>query len=152
MHAVNHAITALAVKKVIPTAPLIPILFSVQAAEMLWVVLHYLEIEQTRIGDPFNSIADITFVHMPWSHSVLGAIVMGGVLAAVGAAIWRKWVVAAALFFGALSHVAIDILIHAPDIAISPFLNLPKVGLGPYGDAPVFALNRHALCGLSLGS
>lgn len=139
MHAVNHAITALAVKKVAKPVPLAPLLISVQAMELMWVGFHYAGIEWTTIDTPALSVADVHLAHMPWSHSLAttGAVALVFVLA--GLMVWRKWIVALALAAGVLSHIALDLLTHAPDIQIAPFLTDPKYGLGFYGAMPIAA-------------
>jgi hypothetical protein len=48
MFAVDHAATALLVKRRYPSVPLAPILVSVQAMELAWVGLNYLGIERRR--------------------------------------------------------------------------------------------------------
>ena len=45
MFAVDHAATALLLKRRLPSVPLAPILVSVQAMELAWVGLNYLGIE-----------------------------------------------------------------------------------------------------------
>ncbi len=150
MHAANHAITALAIKKIAPTAPLIPLLVSVQAAELLWVGFHFVGWEWSRVDSPMNSIANVHFEHMPWSHSIFAGIILALLFAALGAALWKQWTVAAALAVGAFSHVALDLLLHAPDIAVAPFLDMPKLGLGPYGSAPALAFVLEIAFGLAI--
>jgi len=139
MHAVNHAITALAIKKVAKPVPLAPLLLSVQAIELMWVGFHCAGVEWTTIDEPARSVADVHLAHMPWSHSLLMTGVVALVFAAAGFALWRKWIVALALGAGVLSHIALDLLIHAPDIQIAPFLSDPKYGLGFYGAMPIAA-------------
>lgn len=150
MHAANHAITALAIKRVAPNAPLIPLLLSVQAAELLWVGFHILGWEWTAIDTPMDSIANVHFLHMPWSHSIFAGLMLALIFGAIGAALWKKWTVAAALALGAFSHVALDLLIHAPDIAVAPFVDMPRLGLGPYGNAPMLAFAIEIMFGLAV--
>ena len=79
MFAVDHAATALLMKRLSPTAPLVPILISVQAMELAWVGLNYLGIERTTTEAAVHSVADVHLAHMPYSHSVgtpIGAAVL----------------------------------------------------------------------------
>jgi len=139
MHAVNHAITALAIKKVAKPVPLAPLLLSVQAMELLWVGFHFTGIEWTTIDEPARSVANVHLAHMPWSHSMLMTGMVAVLFAFAGYALWKRWIVAAALAAGVLSHIMLDLLTHAPDISIAPFLSDPKFGLGFYGAMPVVA-------------
>ena len=51
MYAINHAATALLLKKKAPAAPLWPLLVSVQLVELLWVLFNYIGIEYFTIRD-----------------------------------------------------------------------------------------------------
>jgi len=73
MFAINHAATALVIKRAYPSVPIAPILISVQAMEFAWVALNYLGIERTTTEPVIRSVADLHLAHMPWSHSALTA-------------------------------------------------------------------------------
>ena len=70
MFAINHAATALVIKKRFPTVPMIWLLLSVQLVELMWVILNYLDIEETSTEESVRSVADIHLAHMPFSHSI----------------------------------------------------------------------------------
>src|SRR5215510_16201549 len=79
MFAVDHAATALLVKRRFPSVSLTPMLLSVQAMELAWVLLNYLGIERTTTEPVVRSVADIHLEYMPYSHSVatgLGAALL----------------------------------------------------------------------------
>ncbi|MBN4046662.1 hypothetical protein JYU02_01545 [bacterium AH-315-P15] len=139
MHAVNHAITALAIKKAAPAAPLAPLLISVQTMEILWVGFHFAGLEWTEVADSARSIADVSLAHMPWSHSVLTTALVAVLFGIMAKLIWKRWVIALALAIGVLSHIALDLLLHAPDVQMVPWISEPKYGLGFYGSAPAIA-------------
>jgi hypothetical protein len=80
MFAVDHAATALLIKRRFPSVSLTPILLSVQAMELAWVGLNYLGIERTTTEASVRSVADIHLAHMPFSHSVATSV--GGALLA----------------------------------------------------------------------
>lgn len=46
MFAIDHAATALLVKRRFPSAPMVPLLLSVQAMDLAWVILNYLGVER----------------------------------------------------------------------------------------------------------
>src|SRR5258707_15797710 len=73
MFAVDHALTALLIKRRYREAPLAPILLSVQAMELAWVALNYGGIERTDAEAQVHSVADIHLSYMPYSHSVATA-------------------------------------------------------------------------------
>ena len=58
MFAIDHAATALLVKRRFPSAPMMPLLLSVQAMELAWVILNYLGIERTTTESTVRTVAD----------------------------------------------------------------------------------------------
>jgi hypothetical protein len=80
MFAVDHAATALLLKRRYPTVPIAPLLLAVQAMELAWVALNLLGIEHTTTDPVVRSVADLHLADMPYSHSV--ATGLGAALAA----------------------------------------------------------------------
>jgi hypothetical protein len=138
MFAVDHAATALLIKRRFPSVSLAPLLLSVQAMELAWVGLNYLGVERTTTGATVRSVADIHLAYMPYSHSV--ATAAGGALLA-----WlvvekglRRPLVARAIGIGIVSHLILDLMTHARDIVLWPGSALPPLGLGLYDRAPMW--------------
>jgi hypothetical protein len=139
MFAIDHAATALLLKRRYPSVPMTPLLISVQAMELAWVGLNYIGIEQTTTGDPVRSVADIHLAYMPYSHSVATAV----------AAAVLAWLIidkglghpaaGRAVGLGIVSHLLLDLMTHGPDIVLSPGWLEPKLGLGLYASAPFAA-------------
>jgi hypothetical protein len=137
--AINHAATALLVKRKYPQAPMLRLLLSVQFMEFLWVILNYLGVEKTTTEPTVKSVSDIHLAYMPYSHSILSAVV----LAVAGYVIVRKFtgkpVLGIAVGVAIVSHLILDLITHAPDIALAPGVDQPRFGLGLYGNAPLTA-------------
>jgi membrane-bound metal-dependent hydrolase YbcI (DUF457 family) len=137
MFAVDHALTALLIKRRYREAPLGPILLSVQAMELAWVALNYSGIEHTDTNAQVHSVADIHLSYMPYSHSVATAC---------GAAALTWWMLtrlkrptlAGAVSVGVLSHLILDLATHARDIALAPGVAM-AFGSGLYERAPAAA-------------
>jgi hypothetical protein len=148
MFAVDHATTALLVKRRYPTAPLAPILISVQAMELAWVGLNYLGIERTTTEAAVHSVADVHLAYMPYSHSVgtaVGAAVLAWLIIEKGlgrAGLGR------AVGVGIVSHLILDLATHGHDIVLWPGLSTPRLGLGLYEAAPVAAFVVEFIYGL----
>jgi hypothetical protein len=51
MYAINHAATALLIKKKQPTAPILLLLISVQLVEIFWVIFNYLGWEHFAVSN-----------------------------------------------------------------------------------------------------
>jgi hypothetical protein len=54
MFAINHAATALIIKKIYPDVSISVILVSVQLIEILWVVLNFLGVEKTTTSNKIS--------------------------------------------------------------------------------------------------
>ena len=138
MFAVDHAATALLIKRRYPSVPMTPILVSVQAMELAWVGLNYLGVERTTTESTVRSVADIHLAYMPFSHSV--ATAAGGALLAwliVEKGLGRP-LLGRAIALGIFSHLVLDLVTHAPDIALWPASRFPPLGLGLYDRAPMW--------------
>lgn len=139
MFAVDHAATALLVKRRYPSVPIGPILISVQAMELAWVVLNYLGIERTTTVETVRSVADIHLAHMPYSHSVgtaVGVALLAWLIIEKG---FGRAFLGRAVGLGIVSHLILDLATHGHDIVIWPGLATPKLGLGLYAAVPMVA-------------
>lgn len=139
MFAIDHAATALLLKRRYPAVSITPLLLAVQAMEFAWVALNYLGIERTTTEPVVRSVADIHLAYIPYSHSVaipvLAALLAWLVLergfghAALGRAVG----------LGIVSHLVLDLATHAHDIVLWPGHPQPALGLGLYDAAPLAA-------------
>ena len=139
MFAVDHAATALLLKRRYPSVPMTPLLLAVQAMELAWVVLNYLGVERTTTGPVVRSVADVHLAVMPYSHSV--ATALGAALLAWVAIefVLNRPALGRAVGLGIASHLVLDLLTHAPDIVLWPGRVSPRLGLGLYEVAPFAA-------------
>ena len=148
MFAVDHAATALLVKRRYPSVPLAPILVSVQAMELAWVGLNYLGIERTTTEATVRSVADVHLAYMPYSHSVgtaVGAAVLTWLILEKG---FGRAALGRAIGLGMVSHLILDLATHGHDIVVWPGWSTPKLGLGLYEAAPLAAFVVEFLYGI----
>jgi membrane-bound metal-dependent hydrolase YbcI (DUF457 family) len=147
MFAINHAATALLVKKKYPQAPLPLLLISVQLIELLWVAFNYLGIEYSATETTVSSIMDVHLVHMPYSHSIISTLIV----ASIAWLVIRRWSghtnIAIAVALAIASHVVLDLLTHNQDIAIAPFMDSEMFGLGLY-TVPMAAFVAESIYGI----
>jgi len=139
MFAIDHAATALLVKRRYPAVPLAPLLIAAQAMELAWVVLNYVGVERTTTEPAVRSVADIHLAFMPYSHSVatgLGGAVLVWLLLEYG---FGRPRLGRALGLGIVSHLVLDLATHAHDIVLWPGRLEPALGLGLYATAPFVA-------------
>ena len=147
MFAVDHAATALLIKRRFPFVSLTPMLLSVQAMELAWVGFNYLGIERTTTEASVRSVADIHLAYMPFSHSV--ATAAGAALLAwffVEKGLGRP-LLGRAIGIGIASHLVLDLVTHARDITLWPGSNV-ALGLGLYDRAPMWGFALEMVYGV----
>ncbi|HEX5072586.1 MAG TPA: hypothetical protein VFW03_05270 [Gemmatimonadaceae bacterium] len=148
MFAVDHAATALLIKRRYPSVPIAPLLLAVQAMELAWVAFNYLGLEHTTTEPVVRSVADIHLAWMPYSHSVataLGAAVVAWVGIEFG---MGRRALGRAVGIGIASHLALDLVTHAHDIVLWPGRISPRLGLGLYDAAPMAAFVVETIYGV----
>lgn len=148
MFAIDHAATALLVKRRFPSVALVPLLLAVQAMELAWVALNYLGVERTTTESTVRSVADIHLAYMPYSHSVGVALMASLVAWLVIERAFGRAALGRAVGVGILSHLVLDLLTHAHDIVLWPGLASPKLGLGLYDAAPFAAFILELVYGI----
>jgi LexA-binding, inner membrane-associated putative hydrolase len=137
MFAINHAATALIIKKIFKEVPIAWLLISVQFMELLWVFLNYLGVERTTTEKEFKYVGNIHLSYMPFSHSI-AAMVGVSILAWFVISKWfNRPEIGLAVSIGIVSHLVLDLITHSRDMAIAPFIKGPKFGLGLYANLPV---------------
>jgi len=140
MFAIDHAATALLVKRRYPSVSLTPLLLSVQAMELAWVGLNYAGVERTTTEAVVRSVADIHLAYIPYSHSIAtaaGAAVLAWLIIEKG---FGRAALGRAVGLGIVSHLILDLATHGHDIALWPGRSRPMLGLGLYDAAPSAAL------------
>ena len=138
MFAINHAATALLLQRRDPSVPFVPLLLSVQAVELAWVVLHYLRVERTTTDAIVRDLGDIHLAYMPFSHSVLTVLGAALLAWAVGALAGRPRL-GALVALGIISHIVLDLATHNGDIPLWPSPEAPKYGTFLYERMPALA-------------
>lgn len=149
MFAIDHAATALLIKRRFPSVHLAPILIAAQAMELAWVALNYLGFERTSTEPVVRSVADIHLEYMPYSHSVataLGAALLAWLVIELG---FGRKLLGRAVGLGIASHLVLDLLTHGHDIVLWPGLQSPKLGLGLYDSAPMAAFTLEMAFGIA---
>lgn len=127
MYAINHAATALVLKRKFREAPMVPLLVSVQLMEVLWIALHYLHVERIEL---VNHRIELGF--LPFSHSIASGVLLALAVGLFVAGVLKKPSLGLALGLGVFSHLVLDLVMHEPDIALGPFAHSPRFGLGIY--------------------
>jgi hypothetical protein len=140
---VGHYGPSFAIKSVRPAIPLWQLFIAVQLVDVVWAVLVLLGVEKVRIVPGITASNPLDLYYMPYTHSLVAAIVWSVAAALV---FWRLSRVAtrsAAVWIGVavFSHWILDFLVHRPDLPL--YDDTLKVGLGLW-DYPVVALALEA--------
>lgn len=140
---VGHYGVSFAAKKAEPSIPLWVLFLAVQFLDVLWAPFILLGIEKVRIVPGFTATNPLDLYYMPYTHSLVGAIVwsvFGAMLYQIVARPSGKraaGVIGAAVF----SHWILDLIVHRPDLPL--YDNSAKVGLGLW-NIPLLALGLEA--------
>ena len=146
---VGHYGVSFAAKRVAPVIPLWALFIAVQLLDVFWAPFILLGIEKARIVPGITASNPFDLYFMPYTHSLLAAVLWSGgallvyrLLARQGPSRQAAFVVAAAVF----SHWLLDFLVHRPDLPL--YDNTAKVGLGLWNlPAIAFALEAALLFG-----
>jgi hypothetical protein len=125
MYAINHAATALLLKKKAPSAPIFPLLVSTQLMELFWVLFNFIGIEHYAV---INGQLHLDF--LPYSHSVFSAFLLSGISYCFIRWVLRNKSLALPFAIGVVSHLVLDVIFHERDIHLWPFTVAPVWGLG----------------------
>lgn len=126
---IGHFAAGFASKKINHSLSLAMMFIAVQFLDLLWPILVLLGIETVAIQEGITKLTPLDFIHYPYSHSLLMAIVWGIVFGLVYFIITKKGQNAVILGVLVLSHWVFDLVVHRPDLPLSPFSDY-KVGLG----------------------
>ncbi|HEX7518617.1 MAG TPA: hypothetical protein VF345_15160 [Chthoniobacterales bacterium] len=111
--------------------PLWVLFVAVQLLDFLWAPFVLLGIEKVRMVPGITATNALDLYYMPYTHSLVAALVWSGLAALVykfasGAKASRA--VALIVAFAVFSHWILDLVVHRPDLAI--YDDTLKVGLG----------------------
>jgi hypothetical protein len=134
---IGHFALGLASKRVAPHVSLGALFLACQFADLLWPTLVLAGLESFSIRPGITAVTPLDFEYYPYSHSLLALIVWGALLGLV----YRKlsgssWRAASVLFLLALSHWALDVIAHRPDMPLAPGSG-PRLGLGLWDSVPL---------------
>jgi hypothetical protein len=148
---VGHYGVSFAGKKPAPRLSLGALFLAVQLLDILFAVFVLLGIEKFRIVPGFTKFNPYDLYWMPFSHSLLGALLWSTATTLVALVALRRlrWsrdrrVAAGVLGAAVFSHWLLDLPMHTPDMPLFLDAGSPKVGLGLWNH-PALALAAELL-------
>lgn len=102
---------------------------AVQWLDLVWPVLVLAGVEKVSIEPGNTVLTPLNFEYYPWSHSLLMALVWGGLFAMVYYSRTKNRRGALLLLFLVFSHWILDWITHRPDLQWTPFAEA-RTGLG----------------------
>lgn len=126
---IGHIAVGLAAKKLAPKASLGTLLMSVQFLDLLWPMFLLLGLEHFRIDPGNTAFTPLDFYDYPISHSLLTVLGWSAAFGLMYYGLRRDRATAIVLGLGVLSHWALDVISHRPDLPLAPGLDV-FVGLG----------------------
>lgn len=125
---IGHWAPALAIAAKRPRPGLGTLFIAAQLVDWVFFGFVLLGIEKMRLNPAISAVSPLDLYFMPYTHSLVGALVWGGGMAIAVWAILRDRT--AGLLAGAVvaSHWLLDLLVHVPDLTIAG--RAPKLGFG----------------------
>ena len=139
---VGHYGVSFAAKRVVPSVPLWVLFIAVQLLDVIWAPLILLGVEKVRIVPGITASNPLDLYYMPYTHSLVAALVWSAIAAGVYLARGRGTRPALVLGAAVLSHWVLDFVVHRPDLPLVG--NTTKVGLGLW-NLPVTAFALEVL-------
>jgi hypothetical protein len=128
---VGHFGLAAAVKSRERSAPLWALMLAAAFLDVIFVPLYLAGIERIFPVPGTRGGYGATIIHADYSHSLVGALVIGATFGLVAAIPWGRRV-GAVLGAVVFSHWLLDLVVHRGDLAILPGAagGLPRLGFG----------------------
>jgi len=140
---VGHYSVSFAAKKSDDSIPLWVLFLAVQWLDVIWAPLVLIGIEKVRIVPGFTATNPLDLYYMPYTHSLVAAIIWSFVVGSIYHVIRRPYMHSSVLVgIAVFSHWVLDLVVHKPDLPI--YDNTWKVGFGLW-DQPAIAFGLEAL-------
>lgn len=126
---IGHFAVGFGAKAAAPRVSLGSLFLAAQFVDLLWPTLLLLGLERVQIVPGITTVTPLDFEHYPITHSLLMAVVWGGLFA------WVYWLArkykagAAVLGLCVASHWLLDLLVHRPDLPLIPG-GATRLGIG----------------------
>lgn len=125
---VGHFAVGLAAKRLAPAVSLGTWFLAVQLVDLVWPFLLLAGVEHVRIAPGITAFTPLDFYDYPVTHSLVGGAVWAVLLALFSRSFYKDARALTLIAAGVLSHWALDVIVHRPDLPVLPAG--PYLGLG----------------------
>lgn len=136
---IGHFALAFAAKPIARNTSLGTLMLAAQWLDLVWPTLLLIGVERVLIDPSLPGLTPLVFVHYPYTHSLLAALLWAAAFGAVYGAITRNGRGALLVAALVLSHWLLDAVVHRPDLLLAPGSDI-RVGLGLWQNAPAGAV------------
>jgi hypothetical protein len=130
----GHIAVSFAGRRAAPSASLGTWILSTQLVDLIWPVFLLMGLEHVRIEPGATAFTPLDFYDYPLTHSLIAGIGWAVLFAGVRVARGSRAATALLLAAGVVSHWALDVISHRPDVPVMP--NGPYLGLGLWNSIP----------------
>jgi membrane-bound metal-dependent hydrolase YbcI (DUF457 family) len=130
----GHLAVGFAAKRAAPRAGLAPLMAAPVLLDLIWPLFVLLGLEEVRIEPGATAVTPLDFAWYPWSHSLAFAALWAALFAGAYLARTRDRAGAVVVAAGVLSHWALDLVVHRPDLPLWP--GSARFGLGLWNSVP----------------
>jgi len=141
---IGHFAVGLGAKKFAPKVSLGTLFMAAQLSDLIWPLFLLLGIEQVRIDPGNTAVTPLDFVNYPFTHSLIGALVLAAVFGHVYRMITKDLKSGLVLSAVVLSHWVLDFITHRPDLPLW-FWGGTKAGLGLWNSVTATIVAEAAL-------
>lgn len=132
---IGHYALAFATKRASPSASLGTLVLAAQFLDGLWPIFVLAGVERVEIAPGNTAFTPLAFVHYPYSHSLLAAVIWAALFGAAYLALRRDRTAALIMAALVLSHWVLDAASHRPDLPLAPGGEI-LIGLGLWNSVP----------------
>ncbi len=136
---IGHIAAGLAAKRLSPRTSLPTLIVAATLLDIIWPVLVLLGIEHVAIEPGNTAVTPLNFIHYPYSHSLLAALLLAAGFGFVYYFFNRYRTGAVVVGLLVASHWLLDLVSHRPDLPLAPDVER-YVGLGLWNSLALTAV------------
>lgn len=126
---IGHFGAGLSAKKIDSEPSLGTMLLAAQFLDLIWPLFLLLGVEKVKIVPGISAANPLDFTYYPWTHSLLIVLFWSLLFGMIYYLNKRNLKSSVVLGLLVLSHWVLDLLVHIPDLPLSPGIDI-KVGFG----------------------